>query len=87
MTQSLNTSDKPPPMRVGVTGFDAFIAKISAPADKPDWPLLESLPPFQMFLAEKRVKSQRTQDFYEDYCRWHKAKGYWLNEDAHGRSL
>lgn len=87
---NIPTQSKPPTIRVGVHGFNAFETKQSQPTDNPsaiDWPLLESLPPFQMFLAEKRVKSQRTQDFYEDYCRWHKAKGYWLNEDAHGRSL
>lgn len=84
----MENTNKPPPIRVAVHGFNAFKSKPSKrQQDPPDWPRLESLPPFQMFLAEKRVLVKHTQDFYEDYCKWHMAKGYWPDEDVHGRLM
>lgn len=78
-------STKPPPIRVGVSGFNAFAAKPGAPAGQAiDWQRLEDLPAFQMFLAETRQKAQRSADFYDQYCRWHGNKGYWPNETPMG---
>ena len=76
--------DKPPPLRVGVSGFNAFEAKPAAQPERIDWLRLEGLPAFQMYLDETRQAVQRSADFYDDYCRWHAAKGYWPNEDALG---
>ena len=78
-------STKPPPIRVGVSGFSAFEAKPGAPAGQAiDWQRLEGLPSFEMFLAETRQKAQRSADFYDQYCQWHANKGYWPNETPMG---
>ena len=82
---STETQDKPPPLRVGVSGFNAFEDK---PAVQPQriifWIRLEGLPAFEMYLVETRQTVQRSADFYDAYCRWHAAKGYWPNETPMG---
>ena len=81
---STETQDKPPPLRVGVSGFNAFEVKLAAQPERIDWLRLEELPAFQMFLAETRQKAQRSADFYDQYCQWHANKGYWPNETPMG---
>ena len=81
---STETQDKPPTLRVGVSGFNAFEAKPAAQPERIDWLRLEGLPAFQMFLAETRQKAQRSADFYDQYCQWHANKGYWPNETPMG---
>ena len=73
---STETQDKPQPLRVGVSGFNAFEAKPAAQPERIDWLRLEGLPAFQMYLDETRQAVQRNADFYDAYCRWHAAKGY-----------
>ena len=82
----MNTeSTKPPPIRVGVSGFSAFEAKPGAPDGQAiDWQHLEALPAFEMFLAETRQKAQRSAYFYDKYCLWHESKGCWPNETPMG---
>ena len=100
-------TDKPP-IRVGVAGFGAFIAKISTP-EKPvrhiNWEFITALPPFQMYMVERFGRSgsdkhewaieraalevARVGDktLLDHYVAWHKAKGYWPNEDAYGQLI
>lgn len=55
------TNQKPPPMAIGVAGFNAF----ATPSDdsKIDWAVrwhhLLSLPPFEMYLSEKTGNEDR----------------------------
>ncbi len=77
-------STKPPPIRVGVSGFNAFEAKLAAQPERIDWLRLEGLPAFQMYLGETRQAAQRSLDFYDQYCQWHANKGYWPNETPMG---
>lgn len=81
---STETQGKPPPLRVGVSGFNAFEANPAAQPERIDWLRLEGLPAFQMYLDETRQAAQRSADFYDAYCRWHAAKGYWPNETPMG---
>ncbi len=90
-----NEQQKPPTIRVGVIGFDGFSAKQAI-----NWERLITLPPFQMFAAEKlndccsKDAQQHAiafvqmngagQDLYEKYCEWHAAKGHWPNETPMG---
>ena len=83
-----DTTQKPPTLRVGVSGFSAFEAKPGAPDGQAiDWQHLEALPAFEMFLAETRQKAQRSADFYDQYCQWHAIKGYWPNETPKGELI
>ena len=79
---------KPDPIRVGVQGFVAFEAK---PGANPciDWSRLAELPPFGMFLAECHAgqEPQPSIALFDEYCQWHKAKGYWPNETPTGELL
>ncbi len=77
-------STKPPPIRVGVSGFNAFEAKLAAQPERIDWLRLEGLPAFQMYLGETRQAAQRSLDFYDQYCQWRANKGYWPNETPMG---
>lgn len=87
--------EKPPAQVAGVQGFNAF----TTPADEPkstrqhiDWNRLNSLPPFGMFIDEKYGSRDniigrlvdRDQTLYQEYCDWHKAKGYWIGETPMG---
>ena len=64
---STETQDKPPTLRVGVSGFNAFEAKPAAQPERIDWLRLEGLPAFQMYLDETRQAAQRSADFYDAY--------------------
>lgn len=91
---------KPPPMVLGVQGIDA---KPVHEMNQIDWATYIVLPPFQMFAAEKMPNatsedSQRHALIYcqnnghspaiiEEYCAWHKAKGYWKNETPTGQII
>ena len=75
---------KPEPIRVGVDGIAP--KPIVLAAEPVNWGRLMTLPPFEMFLAERyrgRMPGQ-TQDIYTEYCEWHQAKGYWPNETPMG---
>ncbi|MDD2978127.1 hypothetical protein [Aquabacterium sp.] len=86
---STETQPKPLPLRVGVSGFNAFAAKpgLSGDSAAPDWVRLEALPAFQMYLTEKRLEARRSLDFFDAYCQWHGAKGYWPNETPTGELI
>ena len=77
--------DKPPTIRVGVEGFNAFAAKPEPPLAAIDWHRLAELPAFQMFMAD-RVPNEAPPSWalYDEYCQWHTAKGYWPNETPMG---
>ena len=81
---STENQDKPPTLRVGVSGFNAFEAKPAAQPERIDWLRLEGLPAFEMYLVETRQAVQHSADFYDAYCRWHAAKGCWPNETPMG---
>ena len=95
--------EKPPTIRVGVSGIDAAKQKGDEGFAEPspiDWRHICGLPPFQMFVAEKAGKPLLGMDsligficehdenaLHKEYCAWHKAKGYWPNEDPMGRLI
>ncbi|QLI49516.1 hypothetical protein vBPaeMUSP25_22 [Pseudomonas phage vB_PaeM_USP_25] len=89
---------KPPTQVAGVQGFSAFEAK-PTPRTFIDWYRLCGLPPFQMYAVERSGKSPSNQQdwmndwlqshddplrLYDDYCQWHRSKGYWPNETPMG---
>ena len=93
--------EKPPTQIAGVVGIEPErIVMNEAPTTTLPWPFIASLPPFQMFAAERvRNTSGRDsqdhakdvirakgagQDLYDDYATWHAAKGYWPNETPTG---
>lgn len=89
---------KPEPIRVGVEGIAPKPVDLT-PA-RIDWPRLFSLPPFQMFAAERMRNTSRHdaeqhaknflhsrglgQDVLDEYMLWHAGKGYWPNETPFG---
>ena len=95
-------AEKPPTQGVGVLGFKADI--YAADEVKINWPLLMTLPKFQMYCVElsKRhhgevemwmtgfLKDQLMQGekvFFQAYCDWHDAKGYWKQETPYGELI
>ncbi len=100
MTEKL---EKPPTIRVGVSGIDSTKQKGESGFTEPepiDWVRIFDLPPFQMYTSERWGKV--LEDYVElkallnetgdtklfcEYCEWHKNKGYWPNEDPMGRLL
>ena len=91
--------EKPPAQVAGVQGFNAFTTPIDETKQPSiDWQKLTGLPPFEMFVLEqsgqigsmaaKWVATQRgrlgDEKLYQLYSDWHKAKGYWKNEDYYG---
>lgn len=50
------TTQKPPPITIGVNGFNAFVAEPTPqpdPSKAIDWAYLFTLPPFEMYLSEQ----------------------------------
>lgn len=95
-----NAEPKPPPIMVGVQGFDGM----KRPADAVDWIALCRNPVFQMFIEERepnglqiqsdRYAAERAQAaigaigadaFQAEYEAWHAAKGCWPHETPYGR--
>lgn len=93
--------EKPPTQIAGVVGIEPErIVMNEAPATTLPWPMIASLPPFQMFAAERMrntsgVDSEKHaayfirakgagQDLFDEYAAWHEAKGYWPNETPMG---
>lgn len=93
---------KPPTQGVGVVGFKADVYAVDEV--KINWPLLMTLPKFQMYCVElsKRhhgevemwmtgfLKDQLMQGekvFFQAYCDWHDAKGYWKQETPYGELI
>lgn len=97
---SKTPSKKPPTQVASVQGFSAFEAKPKEPL-RIDWQRLIGLPPFQMFAIERIGKphdaimgwlpewmsQQDPMDLYNDYCQWHREKGYWPNESPMGELI
>ena len=95
-------SAKPPTQVAGVVGIASTPITMNEPPQAIDWARLVTLPPFQMFAAE-RVRNADGADsqehargvirdlhqagLFEAYAQWHAAKGYWPGEDPYGRSL
>lgn len=97
----MTTNNKPAPIIVGVSGFQALLADPS-PKNEIDWGYLFGLPPFEMYLAEqvgnqnrlmwqdwlsKELASKDEQAVYQAYADWHKAAGYWTDETPFGEVL
>ena len=95
------TDQKPPTQYAGVVGIEPKpIVLTPEPTQHVNWGAVASLPPFQMFAAE-RMRNTSGKDSMEhalDYVRgmgaapdvlqayeaWHDKKGYWPNETPYG---
>ncbi len=92
---------KPPPIRISAEGIAPKPITMNEPPPKPaDFARLVTLPPFQMFAAERMRNTSGTdgeqhakdylrvkgfgQDVVDDYFHWHAAKGYWPGETPLG---
>lgn len=93
---------KPPPQIAGVQGIDAIPVTMYEPPNNTfvDWIKVVSLPPFQMFAAERMRNTSGKDaqehaadyvrahgagaDVFQSYCQWHQSKGYWKNETPMG---
>ena len=92
---------KPPPIRVSAEGIAPKpITMNEPPPSAADLARLVSLPPFQMFAAERMRNTAGKdgedhakdyirakgfgQDVVDDYLQWHAGKGYWPNETPLG---
>lgn len=89
---------KPPPIRISAEGIAPKPVELTPP--RIDWPRLVTLPPFQMFAAERMRNTSRHdaeqhannflnsrglgQDVLDEYMLWHAWKGYWPNETPLG---
>ena len=87
---------KPPTQYASVQGIDAKPITMNQQQAAIDWQRLASLPPFQMFAAERMrnatgadgvehalrfVRDQGAgSDLFDAYAQWHSEKGYWPNE-------
>lgn len=60
-SQADNSQAKPEPIRIGVSGFTAFLAEPEPVREVVgiDWAYLIRLPPFEMYLAEKTGNQDR----------------------------
>ena len=91
-------STKPPTQVAGVEGIAPKPIELTPSRPSIDWVRLFGLPPFQMYAVEKSrlaadnvekwlpgwAQEHGEQDLFDDYCRWHQAKGYWPNETPLG---
>ncbi len=101
MSDTVQAPTKPPTQVAGVTGIAAEKIEMNeAPANAIPWPFIASLPPFQMFAAERMrntsgkdsaehstdfIKAMGAgQDLFDGYVQWHAAKGYWPGETPMG---
>lgn len=94
---------KPPTQVTGVSGIAPEPIRedpVQTPTTNINWSAVVSLPPFQMFAAEKmrNTSGKDSQEHAADYVRqqgagpdvlqayseWHTAKGYWKNETPLG---
>ncbi|QLI49450.1 hypothetical protein vBPaeMUSP18_22 [Pseudomonas phage vB_PaeM_USP_18] len=90
---------KPPAQIAGVQGIAPTPIELTPARPSIDWPRLFGLPPFQMFAVERSSKSpayvmdwikdwasqhESAQALFDDYCQWHRSKGYWPNETPMG---
>lgn len=80
---------KPPPIRIGVEGFEATLYSQGLPSPVP--PIspyqLASLPAFEMFAAERGVDPKNAvfePQLVGDYMTWHAEKGQWPLETPWG---
>lgn len=92
---------KPPTQVAGVQGIAAIPVVLTPERSRIDWLHLFGLPPFQMFAVERAGKSPAEvmvwmkdwarghdeHELYDQYCKWHAAKGYWPNESPLGFAL
>ena len=93
--------EKPPTQIAGVVGIEPErIVMNEAPTTTLPWTHIASLPPFQMFAAERMrntsgkdselhaqdfIRSKgHEQDLFDEYAAWHAAKGYWPGETPMG---
>lgn len=94
---------KPPTQVAGVSGIaPEKLVMNEAPTSAIPWPYIASLPPFQMFAAERQRNTSGKdselhaqdfirakgagQDLFDDYAAWHEAKGYWPRETPCGEA-
>ena len=93
---------KPPTQTAGVQGIAAIPVELTpAQPTRINWTRLFGLPPFQMFAVERAGKSPTEvmawmkdwahghdeQELYDQYCKWHAAKGCWPNETPEGSAI
>ena len=95
------TDQKPPTQYAGVVGIEPKpIVLTPEPTQHVNWGAVASLPPFQMFAAERmrNTSGKDSMDHALDYVRgmgaapdvlqayeaWHDKKGYWPNETPYG---
>lgn len=93
---------KPPPIIVGVSGIDGFVSEPSKQhnwrfiSGLPPFQMFaveRSQRPAHMiaewmteFLSGEMQKVG-PDEFFNQYCQWHKAKGYWPNETPLGKLI
>ena len=99
--QNAAPAPKPPTQIAGVVGIEPErILMNEALETTLPWTCIASLPPFQMFAAERmrnisgKDSELHAQDFirakghekdlFDEYAAWHEAKGYWPNETPLG---
>lgn len=79
---------KPPPIRVGVEGFEGTLFSEKQPMPPPIDPYrLAALPTFEMFAAERGVNPKEAvfePGLLADYECWHAEKGLWPLETPWG---
>lgn len=90
-------SSKPEPQVLSISGIQP--KPVHTPDKQHDWAAIASLPPFQMFMNERYpdpnradsylwaiscLELQADDELLQEYCEWHKAKGYWPNETPTG---
>ena len=95
------STEKPPTQYAGVVGIEPKpIVLTPEPTQHVNWGAVASLPPFQMFAAERMrntsgkdselhaqdfIRSKgHEQDLFDEYAAWHTAKGYWPGETPMG---
>lgn len=94
---------KPPTQIASVDGIPPKPVTMNEPAANIPWELLCNQPPFQMYAAERMPNTKGSDsyahakafvgahdiglDVYNDYCQWHKDKGYWPNETPMGELI
>ena len=91
------STEKPPTQYAGVVGIEPKpIVLTPEPSQHVNWSAVASLPPFQMFAAERmrntsgKDSAEHAMDFvrvqggcvdiFSAYCGWHTNKRYWKNE-------
>ncbi|QXN70901.1 hypothetical protein DARTUKUTA_48 [Bacillus phage vB_BspP_Dartukuta] len=98
----MTKATKPPTQVAGVEGIAPKPIVLTPESSKIDWARIIQLPPFQMFAVERARKSaadvmawmpawarehESEQALFDDYCQWHKEKGYWPAETPMGELI